>query len=306
MSAAARAAGVPEDPTPTAPPATRRPRPVPGPGTADTRTGVPAAGAARTGGSAAARTAEAPPRGDGPRTPAPRTDPGAAAGRTTAGRTAAGRSAAGRTAAGRTAAGPDRPPAPARTDPPSRAPAPRSAVGERAGGGAATPAGPVRGRAHSVPVRTGALRARAPRAGSRPARAASPAPAAPAARGRHGIAVRRAPFALLVVALLAATTVGLLVLNTSIAVNSLRATELESANAERAQEVQRLEQQVVAGGTPDRLADAAGDAGLVPAGTAAYLVLGPDGSVVLRGRPEPAPAPEPAAQPPGPPAAAGG
>ncbi|MGY1712166.1 hypothetical protein ACI8AC_21925 [Geodermatophilus sp. SYSU D00758] len=288
MSAAARTAGVPEEPPPRTPPAARRPRPVPHPGTADAATGAPAAGAARTRTTrpAGAATADAAPRAEGPRTPAPRTDPGAAA--------------------GRTAARPDRSPAPSRADRPSRTPAPRSATGARAAGGAVPPAGPVRGRARSVPMRTGALRTRTARAGSRPARAASPAPAAPAARGRHGLAVRRAPFALLVVALLAATTVGLLVLNTSIAVNSLRATELESANAERAQEVQRLEQQVVAGGTPDRLADAAGDAGLVPAGTAAYLVLGPDGSVVLRGRPEPAPEPEPAAQPPGTPAVAGG
>jgi hypothetical protein len=102
---------------------------------------------------------------------------------------------------------------------------------------------------------------------------------------------RRAPFVLLVVALLVGTTLGLLVLNTAIAVDSLKATQLRVANAERAQEVQRLEQQVVSGGTPAEVARAAVAAGLVPAGPAAYLVIDADGGSVLRGSPEPATAP---------------
>ncbi|HYO34937.1 MAG TPA: hypothetical protein VER97_02600, partial [Geodermatophilus sp.] len=61
-----------------------------------------------------------------------------------------------------------------------------------------------------------------------------------------------------------------------------------TANAEKAEEVQALEQQVVTGGTPVQLAAAAAAAGLVPAGAAAYLVLAPDGSATLRGTPEPA------------------
>jgi hypothetical protein len=55
---------------------------------------------------------------------------------------------------------------------------------------------------------------------------------------------------LLIVALLVGTTLGLLVLNTAIAVDSLKATQLRADNAARAQEVQRLEQQVVSGGPP--------------------------------------------------------
>jgi hypothetical protein len=96
---------------------------------------------------------------------------------------------------------------------------------------------------------------------------------------------------LLVVALLVGTTLGLLILNTAIAVDSLKATELRVDNAARAQEVQRLEQQVVSGGTPAEIARAAVEAGLVPAGPAAYLVIDPDGGSVLRGTPAPAPAP---------------
>jgi hypothetical protein len=98
---------------------------------------------------------------------------------------------------------------------------------------------------------------------------------------------------LLVVALLTATTLGLLVLNTAIAVDSLKATGLRTQNADRAQEIQRLQRLVVAAGTPAEVARAAVAAGLVPAGAAAYLVIGPDGGSVLRGTPAPAPKPVP-------------
>jgi len=109
----------------------------------------------------------------------------------------------------------------------------------------------------------------------------------PASVLRH----KRAPFVLLVVALLVGTTLGLLVLNTAIAVDSLKATQLRAENAERAQEVQRLEQQVVSGGTPAEIAHSATGAGLVPAGPAGYLVIDPDGGSELRGTPEPASGP---------------
>jgi hypothetical protein len=117
------------------------------------------------------------------------------------------------------------------------------------------------------------------------------ASARPRRRTPPASAKRRAPFVLLVVALLVGTTLGLLILNTAIAVDSVKATQLQAQNAERAQEVQRLERQVVAGGAPAQVAAAAVAAGLVPAGTAAYLVIAPDGSVVLRGTPVPASAP---------------
>lgn len=115
---------------------------------------------------------------------------------------------------------------------------------------------------------------------------------APRARRRPSSLLRhrRAPFVLLVVALLVGTTLGLLVLNTAIAVDSLKATQLRTANADRAEELQRLEQRVVSGSTPAEVARAAAAAGMVPAGVAAHLVIGPDGSAVLRGTPEPAPA----------------
>jgi hypothetical protein len=125
--------------------------------------------------------------------------------------------------------------------------------------------------------------------------AAVSATARPSRRTRSTPTTRRAPYVLLVVALLVGTTLGLLILNTAIAVDSLKATQLQAENAERAQTVQQLEQQVVSGNAPGQLAAAAVAAGLVPAGPAGYLVIAPDGSVVLRGTPEPAP--EPGADP---------
>ncbi|MGY1746216.1 hypothetical protein [Blastococcus sp. SYSU D00695] len=164
------------------------------------------------------------------------------------------------------------------------------------------PAEPVRGRAHSAPVRTGSLRTRP----SRPVPREVPAAATAEPRRRSlPLTGRRAPFVLLVVGLLVGTTLALLFLNTAIAVNSLRETEQRAENVQRTQRLERLEQQVVSAGTPAALAAAAAAAGLVPAGTAGHLVIGPDGALVLRGTPVPAEAPPPGETPapPAPPAA---
>ena len=117
-------------------------------------------------------------------------------------------------------------------------------------------------------------------------------PGATAARARRpvpaGAARRRAPFVLLVLALLVGTTLGLLVLNTAIAVDSLKATSLKAANTDRAQEVQRLQQEVTNASTPQKIAADAKKAGLIPAGNAGYLVIRRNGQSTLRGTPEPA------------------
>jgi hypothetical protein len=184
---------------------------------------------------------------------------------------------------------------------------PAHATGSTARSATPTQARPV--RAHTAPVRAGALRNRP---AVRPPQPTGPVPrtaaGSPAARVRDAVGAHRAPVVLLVVTLLVATALGLLFLNTAIAVNSLKATQLAAANEDRAQEVQRLEQQVVAGGTPAELAREARAAGMVPAGAAAYLVVGEDGTVTLRGEPVPAEDPESAELPaiPPPPAAGGG
>jgi hypothetical protein len=102
---------------------------------------------------------------------------------------------------------------------------------------------------------------------------------------------RKAPFVMLVVAMLVGTTLALLVLNTAIGVDSIKASTLRAQNAELAQEVQSLQRRVVSNGTPAAMAAAAAAAGLVPAGSAAYLVIAPDGSSTLRGAVTPAPQP---------------
>ncbi|RBY79223.1 hypothetical protein DQ239_06125 [Blastococcus sp. TF02-09] len=150
---------------------------------------------------------------------------------------------------------------------------------------ARVPLGQRTSSARAVPTRT------APRS-PRPQLSVVAAPAPrPRRSARTALRSRRAPFVLLVVALLAGTTLGLLVLNTAIAVDSLEATRLRAENAQRAQDVQRLERQVVDGNTPAAIAQAAVAAGLVPSGAAAYLVLDPEGAPVLRGEPAPAEAP---------------
>ncbi|MGY1679463.1 hypothetical protein [Geodermatophilus sp. SYSU D01176] len=172
----------------------------------------------------------------------------------------------------------------------------------------ATPAPARPARAHTAPVRAAAPRRPAPRSAQPTGPVPRTAAGAPASRLRTAVGAHRAPLVLLVVTLLVATTLGLLFLNTAIAVNSLKATQLAAANEDRAQEVQRLEQQVIAGGTPAELAREARAAGLVPAGAAAYLVVGEDGTVSLRGEAVPAEGPEPAEAPelPAPPVAGGG
>ncbi len=144
----------------------------------------------------------------------------------------------------------------------------------------AAPRGTARSATRSTP------RAARPELRLIPGTAATPPRRRPASLLRH----RRAPFLLLVVALLVGTTLGLLVLNTAIAVDSLKATQLRADNAARSEELQRLQRQVVSGGTPAEIARAAVAAGLVPAGAAGHLVIAPDGTSVLRGAPEPAPA----------------
>jgi hypothetical protein len=108
---------------------------------------------------------------------------------------------------------------------------------------------------------------------------------------RSAARTRRAPFVVLLVVLLVGTTIGLLVLNTAIAVDSLKATQLRTENAQRVQDVQRLQRQVVDGSTSAKLAAGAAAASMVPAGPPAYLVIEGDGSSAVRGTPAPAQAP---------------
>jgi hypothetical protein len=141
-------------------------------------------------------------------------------------------------------------------------------------------------------VRTTADRGAArPSTGTRPELRVVPSVPVRRVSVRPARAEQGGPFALLVAALLVGTALALLVLHIATGVDSISATDLRQANASAAQEVQSLEQQVVANGTPAALAVAATAAGLVPAGSAAYLVIAPDGSSTMRGTVHPAPEP---------------
>jgi cell division protein FtsL len=162
-------------------------------------------------------------------------------------------------------------------------------------GRVSTTTGPVR-TAPSAPRRTGPVP-------SRPQLRLVPPAVTPTRVRRTVTAGRRAPFVLLVVLMLVGTTVSLLLLNTAIAVDSLEANQRRAAIADQAQEVDRLEQQVVTGSTAAQLARTAADAGLVPSGAAAHLVLGADGTSAVRGEAVPAEPPTVAPAAPGAPAA---
>jgi hypothetical protein len=159
----------------------------------------------------------------------------------------------------------------------------------------------ARSRVHRTGVvRTGALKAGKPAASARATRGTPTRPdlwlvpaGDPARAPRSRSRTSRVPFVLLVVALLVGTTIGLLVLNTAIAVDSLKATQLRTGNVQRQEAVQRLQQQVVDGSTPQELAAAAAAAGMVPAAPPGYLVLEGGGGSTVRGTPEPAVPPAP-------------
>ena len=153
---------------------------------------------------------------------------------------------------------------------------------------------PEKPLAASRPVTAkGKAKAATPAASARPELRIVPSEPVRRATGRparaHG--ERHGAFVLLVVGLLVASTLGLLVLNILRDLDSIAATKLRADNAKAAQEVQALQQELVRRDTPAALAAAATAAGLVPAGSAAYLVIAPDGSSTLRGTASPAPEP---------------
>jgi len=98
----------------------------------------------------------------------------------------------------------------------------------------------------------------------------------------------RGPFIVLVLALVIVGTIGLLVLNTIIAADSFRAEQLVQRNAELAVTEQELQRQVAEGLAPEALAEAARELGMIPAGQPAFVIIGPDGSIVIQGTPAPA------------------
>jgi hypothetical protein len=99
------------------------------------------------------------------------------------------------------------------------------------------------------------------------------------------IALPRAPFLILIVALVVAGVLGVLVLNTKINENSFRLNDLRNNQAALDLREQQLQRDLADRESPGNLRAAATRLGLVPAGTPAFINL-PDGRVV--GVPQPA------------------
>ncbi|MFI6346932.1 hypothetical protein [Streptomyces sp. NPDC050560] len=118
-----------------------------------------------------------------------------------------------------------------------------------------------------------------PRLRGRAARLAALLPAGPSRAART-------PFVLLVVALLAGGLISLLVLNSSLNEGSFQLDDLKKQATDLSDEEQQLRHDVNGYSAPDALRRRAGDLGMVPGGSPAFL--GPDGTV--RGVPSAAPA----------------
>ena len=108
--------------------------------------------------------------------------------------------------------------------------------------------------------------------------------------GRHTNAPR-VPFALLVTGLIVGALALLLTLNTASAANELQRHDFALADDAIAADLQDLRVEVAARSAPNALARAAAALGMVPAGNPAFVVIGPDGTATVMGRPGPVTAP---------------
>lgn len=124
----------------------------------------------------------------------------------------------------------------------------------------------------------------APRPAPQPAEAPREAPrlrvVPPPARART-----RVPFVVLCMAVLAASLLSVLLLNTSMAQGEYTRYELATRLAQSAQRQQQLTTELDTAASPETLAERAGGLGMVPSGTGGYLRLA-DGAVL--GNPVPA------------------
>jgi hypothetical protein len=152
----------------------------------------------------------------------------------------------------------------------------------------------------SAAARAAVLPQRDDAVGARPVSGAPARDSRPPARPRlrlvpaANLAAPRAPFVMLVLALVVGGLVSLLMLNTLVNENSFRIHELTEQQDELALTEQRLQRQLDERETTPALAAEAERLGLVPAGTPAFIRL-PDGKVL--GVPTPAKAsPKPGAR----------
>jgi cell division protein FtsB len=93
----------------------------------------------------------------------------------------------------------------------------------------------------------------------------------PSRRSRRDAARARAPFALLILALLAGTLVGLLLLNTELAQNAFTLSELQQNNAQLQQREQQLVEGIAEENAPGVVAQKARGLGMVQVSRPAYI-----------------------------------
>lgn len=114
---------------------------------------------------------------------------------------------------------------------------------------------------------------------------------------RGGAATGRAQFVLLVMGLLGAALVATLWLSTAAAADSYRLQDARSAARTLSEQSERLHREVASMASPPALAERATGLGMVPVRDPARLVVGPDGTVQVVGKPRAAVAPAPPAPP---------
>lgn len=98
-------------------------------------------------------------------------------------------------------------------------------------------------------------------------------------------ALARAPFVVLLIAVLALGVAGVLYLNTKIDESGLRVEQAKAASAQLRLQIEELERTVAERSATPRIAAEARALGLVPAGDAAILTLNSNGTTTLLGDP---------------------
>lgn len=113
----------------------------------------------------------------------------------------------------------------------------------------------------------------------------------------RGAPARRAPFVLLIMALLTVGLIASLWLSTAAAADSYRLEQARLQARELSERSEQLRQEVASLQTAPELARRARDLGMVPTGEPAHLVVRPDGTVLVVGKPAPATVPPAGQQP---------
>ncbi|RJQ83826.1 hypothetical protein D5S17_00015 [Pseudonocardiaceae bacterium YIM PH 21723] len=103
----------------------------------------------------------------------------------------------------------------------------------------------------------------------------------------------RTPFVLMVMGLLGAGLIASLWLSTLATADAPKLEAEQKKSKQLSEQVELLQRDVAAAGTPGALAKRAQELGMQPAPEPAHLLVNPDGSVTVVGKPKAAPLPAP-------------